>query len=88
MQVTHQQGGEAFVAVLNADGQLGSARVLMACNPHDREVTLVLPRTGEWTPVVVSPFPSCLHAPGPVPRIEGDHVILPPLGAAVWSAGA
>jgi pullulanase/glycogen debranching enzyme len=88
MQVTHQQGGEAFVAVLNADGQLGPARVLMACNPHDREVTLVLPRTGDWTPVVVSPFPSCLHAPGPVPRIEGDHVILPPLGAAVWSAGA
>jgi pullulanase/glycogen debranching enzyme len=88
MQVTHQPGGEAFVAVLNADGQLGPARVLMACNPHDREVTLVLPRTGDWTPVVVSPFPSCLHAPGPVPRIEGDHVILPPLGAAVWSAGA
>jgi hypothetical protein len=88
MQVTHQQGGEAFVAVLNADGQLGSARVLMACNPHDREVTLVLPRTGDWTPVVVSPFPSCLHASGPVPRIEGGYVILPPLGAAVWSAGA
>jgi pullulanase/glycogen debranching enzyme len=88
MQVTHQQGGEAFVAVLNADGLLGPARVLMACNPHDREVTLALPRTGDWTPVVVSPFPSCLHAPGPVPRIEGDYVILPPLGAAVWSAGA
>jgi pullulanase len=88
MQVTHQQGGEAFVAVLNADGLLGPARVLMACNPHDREVSLALPRTGDWTPVVVSPFPSCLHAPGPVPRIEGDRVILPPLGAAVWSAGA
>jgi pullulanase/glycogen debranching enzyme len=88
MQVTHQHGGEAFVAVLNADGALGPSRVLMACNPHDREVVLALPRPGEWTPVVVSPFPSCLHAPGPVPRIEGGHVILPPLGAAVWSAGA
>jgi pullulanase/glycogen debranching enzyme len=88
MQVTHQEGGEAFVAVLNADGTLGAARVLLACNPHDREVSLDLPRTGNWTPVVVSPFPSCLHAPGPVPRIEAGRVVLPPLASAVWSAGA
>lgn len=88
MQVTHQAGGEAFVAVLNADGDLGPVRVMVACNPHDREVTLELPRTGEWTPVVVSPFPSCLHAPGPVPRIESGRLVLPPLGSAVWSAGA
>ena len=88
MQVTHEEGGEAFVAVLNADGALGSARVLLACNPHGHEVTLDLPRTGNWTPVVVSPFPSCLHAPGPVPRIEAGRVVLPPLASAVWSAGA
>jgi pullulanase/glycogen debranching enzyme len=88
MQVTHQEGGEAFVAVLNADGALGSARVLLACNPHGHEVTLDLPRTGNWTPVVVSPFPSCLHAPGPVPRIQAGRVVLPPLASAVWSAGA
>ncbi len=88
MQVTHQEGGEAFVAVLNADGALGAARVLLACNPHDHEVSLDLPRTGNWTPVVVSPFPSCLHAPGPVPRIEAGRVVLPPLACAVWSAGA
>ena len=88
MQVTHQEAGEAFVAVLNADGALGAARVLLACNPHDHEVSLDLPRTGNWTPVVVSPFPSCLHAPGPVPRIEAGRVVLPPLASAVWSAGA
>ena len=88
MQVTHQEVGEAFVAVLNADGALGAARVLLACNPHDHEVSLDLPRTGNWTPVVVSPFPSCLHAPGPVPRIEAGRVVLPPLASAVWSAGA
>jgi len=88
MQVTHQEGGEAFVAVLNADGALGSGRVLLACNPHDHEVSLDLPRTGHWTPVVLSPFPSCLHAPGPVPRIEAGRVVLPPLASAVWSAGA
>ena len=86
MQVTHQHGGEAFVAVLNADGALGPSRVLMACNPHDYEVVLALPRPGEWTPVVVSPFPSCLHAPGPVPRIESGRVVLPPLASAVWAA--
>ncbi|PAZ05851.1 MAG: hypothetical protein CAK86_03220 [Opitutia bacterium AMD-G1] len=88
MQVTHQEGGEAFVAVLNADGALGAARVLLACNPHDHEVSLDLPRTGNWTSVVVSPFPSCLFAPGPVPRIEAGRVVLPPLASAVWSAGA
>ncbi|PHX57550.1 MAG: hypothetical protein CK553_03900, partial [Opitutia bacterium] len=88
MQVTHQEGGEAFVAVLNADGALGAARVLLACNPHDHEVSLELPRTGNWVAVVVSPFPSCLHAPGPVPRIEAGRVVLPPLASAVWSAGA
>ncbi len=87
MQVTHQQGGEAFVAVLNADGALGPSQVLMACNPHDREIVLALPRPGDWAPVVVSPFPSCLHAPGPVPRIEAGRVVLPPLASAVWSAG-
>ena len=88
MQVTHQEGGEAFVAVLNADGALGPSRVLLACNPHGQEVTLDLPRTAQWVPVVVSPFPSCLHAPGPVPRIESGRVVLPPLGSAVWSASA
>jgi len=88
MQVTHEAGGEAFVAVLNADGALGSGRVLLACNPHGHEVSLDLPRTGNWTPVVLSPFPSCHHAPGPVPRIEAGRVVLPPLSSAVWSAGA
>ncbi|NBV52472.1 MAG: hypothetical protein EBR83_02910 [Verrucomicrobia bacterium] len=88
MQVTHQDGGEAFVAILNADGALGPGRVLLACNPHGQEVSLELPRTGNWMPVVVSPFPSCLHAPGPVPRIEAGRVVLPPLASAVWSAGA
>jgi len=88
MQVTHQEGGEAFVAILNADGALGAGRVLLACNPHGHEVILDLPRTGNWTPVVVSPFPSCHHAPGPVPRIEAGRVVLPPLASAVWSAGA
>lgn len=88
MQVTHQAGGEAFVAVLNADGALGSGRVLLACNPHGHEVSLELPRTGQWTSVVGSPFPSCLHAPGPSPRIEAGRVVLPPLGCGVWSAGA
>ena len=88
MQVTHQEGGEAFVAILNADGALGAGRVLLACNPHGHEVSLDLPRTGHWTPVVLSPFPSCHHAPGPVPRIEAGRVVLPPLASAVWSAGA
>lgn len=88
MRVTHQEGGEAFVAVLNADGMLGPARVLVACNPHGREVSLALPRTGGWTPVVASPSPACPHAPGPAPRIEADRVVLPPMGCAVWSAGA
>ncbi len=88
MEVTHQQGGEAFVAVLNADGLLGPSRILIACNPQDAPVELVMPRTGAWVPVVLSPFPSCPHAPGPVPGLAGDRVMLPPLGCGVWSAGA
>ncbi len=88
MQVTHEDSGEAFVAVLNADGRLGPSRILIACNPQDKSVALVLPRTANWVPVVVSPFPTCLHAPGDMPKIEKDVLILPPLGCGVWSAGA
>ena len=88
MQVTHEDSGEAFVAVLNADGRLGPSRILIACNPHDKPVALALPRTANWLPVVVSPFPTCLHAPGDMPKIEKDMLILPPLGCGVWSVGA
>jgi len=88
MQVAREAEGEAFAAVLNADGVLGAGRVLVACNPHDREAVLDLPQAGGWTPVVLSPFPSCLHAPGPAPRVEAGRVVLPPFGSAVWSAGA
>ena len=87
MQAAHQQGGEAFVAVLNADGALGAARVLLACNPHDHEVRLTLPQAGDWVPVVLSPLPACPHAPGALPRFESTQVVLPPLASAVWSAG-
>jgi hypothetical protein len=88
MEVTPQQGGEAFVAVLNADGLLGPARIMLACNPHAAPVELTMPRTGAWAPVVLSPFPSCPHASGPVPSLAEDRVILPPFGCGVWSAGA
>ena len=88
MKVTHQEGGEAFAAVINADGGMGPSRILLACNPHDREVVLELPQTAAWTPVVVSPFPSCPHAPGPVPVLGSGRVVLPPLGCGVWSVRA
>jgi pullulanase/glycogen debranching enzyme len=79
--------GEAFVAELNADGVLGPGRVLLACNPHDHAVSLTVPSPGPWHPVVLSPFPSCPHAPGPVPTLVGDRLELPPLGCGVWSIG-
>ena len=87
MQVTHQEGGEAFAAVLNADGSLGPHRVLVACNPHDHAAALDLPRSAPWAEVAVSPSPGCPHAPGEAPRIEGGRVVLPSMGAGVWSAG-
>jgi pullulanase/glycogen debranching enzyme len=85
MKVAQQSDGEAFVASLNADGAMGSAKVLVAVNPHAREVVLDLPLTGNWKPIVLSPTPSCPHAPGPVPRLEEGRVYLPPLACAVWS---
>lgn len=88
MSVVHQEGGEAFVAVLNADGSLGSSRILLACNPHDHEVVLDLPRAAAWKPVVVSPSPDCPHASGSPPSLAGGKVVLPPLGCGVWSVGA
>jgi pullulanase/glycogen debranching enzyme len=90
MQAAFAPPGEAFAAVLNADGALGPARVLLACNPHDHAVTLALPSPspGPWRPVVLSPFPSCPHAPGPLPTLVGDRLELPPLGCGVWSIGA
>lgn len=85
MKVTQQPDGEAFVASLNADGVMGSAKVLVAVNPHGREVVLDLPQAAAWKPIVLSPTPSCPHTPGPVPRVESGRVILPPLGCGVWS---
>ncbi|NBX35265.1 glycoside hydrolase family 1, partial [bacterium] len=87
MQVSFGPGGEAFAAVLNADGAMGSARVLLACNPQDRPVKLALPQAGPWHPVVLSPFPSCPHAPGPTPVLGATELELPPLGCGVWSIG-
>jgi hypothetical protein len=66
---------------------MGPMRILLACNPHDHAVTLTVPSPGPWHPVVLSPFPSCPHAPGPVPTLVGDRLELPPLGCGVWSIG-
>lgn len=87
MEVTHATDGEAFLAVLNADGALGSARVLLACNPGAHAVTLDLPRTGAWVPVVASPCPDCPHVPRAAPQIVDGQAVLPPLAVAVWSVG-
>ena len=87
MRAAFAPPGEAFAAVLNADGAMGPTRVLLACNPHDQAVTLTVPSPGPWHPVVLSPVPSCRHAPGPVPTLVGDRLELPPLGCGVWSIG-
>ena len=86
MKAMQQGDGEAFVASLNADGAMGSGRVLVAVNPHDREVVLDLPQTGAWKPVVLSPMPTCPHAPGVSPRMVDGKMILPPFGCGVWSS--
>lgn len=78
-------GGEAFAAVLNADGVLGPARVLIAINPHPWAVRFASPE-GNWSPVVLSPSPSCPLAPGPAPCWESGELVLPPLGCGLWSA--
>jgi pullulanase/glycogen debranching enzyme len=84
MQVSLQQGGEAFVAVLNADGQLGPDRILVACNPHGRSVELPLPEVADWQPVVLSPRPGSRHASAEAPQIHLGSLSLPPLGCGVW----
>ncbi len=85
MRVTHQQGGEAFVAELNADRSLGPSRVLLACNPHAVPVRLELPTEAVWSPVVLSPRPDCPLAPGVPPALEEGRVDLSPLACGVWS---
>ena len=67
--------------------RFGPHRVLVACNPHDRPAALDLPRSAPWAEVAVSPSPGCPYAPGEAPRIEGGRVVLPSMGAGVWSAG-
>ena len=84
MKVVQQEGGEAFVAVLNADGVLGPSRVLVACNPGSHAVELKVPIEAAWAPVVTSPFPSCQFAPGPMPKIDQGVLRLEPLGCGVW----
>jgi pullulanase len=86
MQVAHQQGGEAFVAVLNADRSAGPARILVACNPHGYPVTLPVPSSGAWLPVVLSPRPESRHAASDAPKLEPAAVSLPALGCGVWFA--
>jgi pullulanase len=84
MQVSLQQGGEAFVAVLNADGQLGPERILVACNPHGFPVELPLPTPAAWQPVVLSPRPGTRHASAEAPQIQAGMLSLPAWGCGVW----
>ena len=84
MKVTHQEGGDAFVAAMNADGLLGSSKVLVACNPYHSTLKLSLPLEADWKPVVVSPQPRCPHAPGAMPQIEQGVLTLGPLACGVW----
>jgi hypothetical protein len=78
------EGCEAFASELNADGSLGPSRVLVAANPHPWEVVLDAP-PGDWRPVVLSPRPGCLHAPGVSPAWSEGRLVLPPLGCGLWS---
>ena len=84
MKASLQSGGEAFVAVLNADGQLGPERILVACNPQGSPVELPLPELAAWQPVVLSPRPGTRHAPAEAPQIQSGTLSLPALGCGVW----
>jgi pullulanase len=86
MEVVHQEGGEAFAAVLNADGLLGPHRILVACNPHDQPVRLGLPRVADWRPVVRSPRPGTRHAAADAPAIDAGSLDLPARACGVWVA--
>jgi hypothetical protein len=88
MQASHQQGGEAFAAVLNADGLLGPVRILVACNPQAYAVELPLPAPAAWRPVVLSPSPDTRHAAAEPPELQSGTVSLPALGCGVWVVGA
>lgn len=84
MKVTAQPGGEAFAAVLNADGVLGPTKLLIACNPSNHVVELKVPQDASWAPVVASPFPTCQLAAGPMPKITQGVLRLEPLGCGLW----
>ena len=84
MKASLQSGGEAFVAVFNADGQLGPERILVACNPQGSPVELPLPELAAWQPVVLSPRPGTRHASAEAPQIQSSTLSLPALGCGVW----
>jgi len=84
MRPAFAEGSEAFAAELNADGALGSARALVAANPHPWEVVLEVGAAG-WRPVALSPAPDCPHAPGPGPAWRDGRLVLPPLACGLWS---
>ncbi|PHX58585.1 MAG: hypothetical protein CK522_03450 [Opitutia bacterium] len=84
MNASLQSGGEAFVAVFNADGQLGPERILVACNPQGYPVELPLPALAAWQPVVLSPRLGTRHASAEAPQIQSGTLSLPALGCGVW----
>lgn len=84
MKASLQSGGEAFVAVFNADGQLGPERILVACNPQGSPVELPLPDLAAWQPVVLSPRLGTRHASAEAPQIQSGALSLPALGCGVW----
>lgn len=83
MRARVAEGSEAFAAELNADGELGPGRVLVAANPHPWPARVPVPPRG-WSPVALSPTPGCPVAPGASPAWEGEELVLPPLGCGLW----
>ncbi|HVT72321.1 MAG TPA: alpha-amylase family glycosyl hydrolase [Lacunisphaera sp.] len=80
-----REGTPALVAVYNADGSQGAARLLFAVNPGYDDVTVDVGEFGEWNWKLVADH-ECFYAEGEHPPGETveRELFIPGLGCSLW----
>ena len=83
----YQSGGPGLVAVYNADGSQGAARLLFAVNPHTEDVTINIGEFADWGWRLVADH-ECFYAEGrrPPGQEVARDLFIPALGCSLWLA--